>query len=156
MTITNHLLAGTLIGLAVSQPELAIVLAYSSHFAMDAIPHFGYPGGNSFATAIKENSKHKLSYVVAILTVITFVALLGFIIDKHRYFALIVGLVAVIPDAFLVFNYWFYERKGKEMKGPIAYLNLEFHGKIQFERPWGVITESVATVLLFLLLLRNI
>jgi hypothetical protein len=156
MTITNHLLAGTLIGLTVSQPELAIVLAYSSHFAMDAIPHYGYPGGHDFTSSIIEQKKHKLTYPVVLLTTITFIALLIFIMHKHQYFALIAGLVAVIPDGFLVFNYYFYERKKKEMKGLLAYLNLKFHGKIQFERPWGVITEVVVATGLFVLLLRYI
>lgn len=156
MTITNHLLAGTLIGLTVSQPELAIVLAYSSHFAMDAIPHYGYPGGHDFISSIIEQRKHKLTYPIVILTTITFIALLVFIIYKHQYFALIAGLVAVLPDGFLVYNHYFYERREKEMKGPLAYLNLKFHGRIQFERPWGVITEAIAAIGLFVLLLRYI
>ena len=41
MTATNHGLAGALIGLAVTQPELALPLAFASHFALDAVPHFG-------------------------------------------------------------------------------------------------------------------
>lgn len=41
MTATNHALSGALIGLAVTQPAIALPLAFASHFVLDAIPHFG-------------------------------------------------------------------------------------------------------------------
>ncbi len=41
MTSTNHVLTGAAIALAVKQPALAIPLALASHFALDALPHFG-------------------------------------------------------------------------------------------------------------------
>ena len=44
MTATNHAITGALIGLAVSNPALAVPLAFISHFALDAIPHYDSPG----------------------------------------------------------------------------------------------------------------
>ena len=64
MTITNHLLAGSLIGLTVAQPALAIALAFASHFVMDALPHFGYAGQKGYSEVLK----HRLTYVVAAFT----------------------------------------------------------------------------------------
>src|SRR5438270_5495542 len=49
MTATNHAITGAAIALAVKKPELAIPLAFISHFALDAIPHYNPPG------AIREN-----------------------------------------------------------------------------------------------------
>ena len=40
MTATNHALTGVVIAIAVKRPELAIPIAFLSHFATDAIPHF--------------------------------------------------------------------------------------------------------------------
>jgi hypothetical protein len=41
MTATNHALSGALIGLAITQPMVALPLALASHFVLDAVPHFG-------------------------------------------------------------------------------------------------------------------
>ncbi|MDO9380667.1 MAG: hypothetical protein Q7T56_17620 [Nocardioidaceae bacterium] len=41
MLITNHVLAGALIGTAVRRPGAAFVVGVASHFAMDVVPHWG-------------------------------------------------------------------------------------------------------------------
>ncbi len=40
MTATNHALTGTVIGLAVAQPLIALPAAFLSHFVCDALPHY--------------------------------------------------------------------------------------------------------------------
>jgi hypothetical protein len=42
--VSNHVLAGALIGAAVRRPGRAFVVATASHLAMDAIPHWGEDG----------------------------------------------------------------------------------------------------------------
>jgi len=58
MTITNHILAGAIIGAVIKEPALALPIAFASHFVMDALPHFGYEGNKGYGEALK----HKLSY----------------------------------------------------------------------------------------------
>jgi hypothetical protein len=41
MLITNHVLAGALIGAAVRRPVPAFVLGVASHFVLDTVPHWG-------------------------------------------------------------------------------------------------------------------
>ena len=41
MLVTNHVLAGAALGRAVHRPVPAFLLGIASHFAMDAIPHYG-------------------------------------------------------------------------------------------------------------------
>lgn len=41
MLVTNHVLSGALIGAAVRRPLPAAVLGMASHFALDALPHWG-------------------------------------------------------------------------------------------------------------------
>ncbi len=41
MLVTNHVLAGALIGNASSGPVSAFVLGVASHFVMDSVPHWG-------------------------------------------------------------------------------------------------------------------
>jgi len=40
VTAPNHALTGALIGLTITNPALALPLAFLSHFACDAIPHY--------------------------------------------------------------------------------------------------------------------
>ena len=40
MTAPNHALTGALIGLTISNPALALPLAFLSHLVCDAIPHY--------------------------------------------------------------------------------------------------------------------
>jgi hypothetical protein len=42
MTGFNHGLTGAVIAIAVKRPELAVPLAFLSHFVQDAIPHWDY------------------------------------------------------------------------------------------------------------------
>ena len=44
MLVTNHVLAGALIGNASRGPASAFALGVASHFAMDAVPHWGRAG----------------------------------------------------------------------------------------------------------------
>lgn len=48
MTATNHALTGAVIALAIKRPEFAIPLAFLSHFAVDAIPHYNPAGVKGF------------------------------------------------------------------------------------------------------------
>ncbi len=46
MLVTNHVLAGAVIGTALRRrPALAFGLGVASHLAMDALPHWGLPRG---------------------------------------------------------------------------------------------------------------
>jgi hypothetical protein len=41
LLVTNHVLSGALIGATVRKPALAFALGVASHFALDAVPHWG-------------------------------------------------------------------------------------------------------------------
>ncbi len=48
MLITNHVVAGAVIGAFVPRPATAFGLGVASHFAMDAMPHWGHPDHSTF------------------------------------------------------------------------------------------------------------
>ncbi len=151
MTITNHVVAGAVIGIAVGQPIVAIVLAFASHFLMDALPHFGYAGNKGFTEVLK----HRLSYAVGIITLISTIAVIVLLAINGAWFAILTGIVAASPDAVGWYNYVAFEKKGNSAKSGLALLHVKYHRRIQmFERPWGIYIEIVAFVLLSLLLLR--
>jgi hypothetical protein len=41
MLVTNHVLSGVVIGAAAQRPVAAFALGVASHFALDAVPHWG-------------------------------------------------------------------------------------------------------------------
>jgi hypothetical protein len=41
MLVTNHVLSGVVIGAAARRPAAAFALGVASHFALDAVPHWG-------------------------------------------------------------------------------------------------------------------
>lgn len=41
MLVTNHVLSGALIGAVTRRPETAFAAGVASHFALDAVPHWG-------------------------------------------------------------------------------------------------------------------
>lgn len=149
MTITNHILTGAIIGLVVSNPVAAIVLAFASHFVLDALPHFGYAGRKGYAEALR----HKLSYGVAIATAITTAAILVFLALHGEWFAIFTGLIAASPDAVGVYNWLGYEKHNKPQPTWLKLTHVKFHRAIQrCERPWGVIVEIAVFVALCLML----
>lgn len=149
MLITNHVLAGSVIGLTVKEPTLAIIVAFLSHFLMDALPHFGYPGRKGYPEALK----HRLSYIVGFVTFFSTLLLILFLITSNMWFALICGIVAASPDFAGWYNYAIYERKGDLAKGILKLFHVQFHRAIQkFERPWGIYIEGLVFVILLSML----
>lgn len=143
MTITNHILAGSIIGLAVTNPVLAVALALASHFVMDALPHFGYAGRKGYSEVLK----HKLSYVIAIATLVTSLTVILFLALNGKWFAIFTGLVAASPDAVGLYNWLGYEKHGKKATGWLELVHVKFHRAIQWcERPWGVVVELIVFV----------
>lgn len=157
MTITNHILAGSIIGAVIPNQAVAIGLAFTSHFAMDIIPHFGYSGNKGYSTVLQ----HKFSYFVGWLTLITTILVLSFLIYYHQWFPLFTGIIAALPDAFGLYNWLAYEKYGKHAKGFLRLFHVVFHRKIQWcERPWGIIIEGIVTtllsIILYLIILKRI
>lgn len=72
MTATNHGLAGALIGLAVTQPAIALPLAFASHFALDSVPHFGI---QFYESEKKKKLFHRYLLVDALLLSILIISL---------------------------------------------------------------------------------
>ncbi len=154
MSIANHLLAGSVIGLLIHKPLLAVVLAFASHFAMDALPHFGYTGNNKFFNAAKGIVIPKVMYAYVLASALAFVAIVISLILSQSYFVLVVGLAAVLPDAVTTLHYLAFEKKGRQLTGSFMWLTLKFHRDIQYERPWGIFAEIITFCALLLFFLK--
>lgn len=135
MTVSNHVLVGSAIALAVHQPILALPLAFGSHFALDALPHFGYPG-----QGYGEMFRHRLFYIAEGLDLAGLVLLI-LTINFTAPTTLVAAMLAVSPDLEWPYRYFLYERRG--WRPPSTPLT-KFHQQIQWgERPWGIAIEAV-------------
>ena len=132
MTGFNHTLAGCVIAV-MSPAPLAPLLAFSSHFVLDALPHFG-------RSARFRPYTREFKWLLVFDALLCFISLgLAIWVFPALWWLLIIcALTATLPDFLWLFN------------GKIAWLNgfYKFAGDIQWgERPWGWILELVYAVL---------
>lgn len=125
MTATNHVLTGALIGLAVHEPVVAIILAFVSHFVLDSLPHFG----------AKNHTTKEFQVLLFCDMICATSVLLFLLVVRPDYWALafFAGIAASSPDLMWLGN-WLREMKKQPRK---AYKTVftKFHSGIQrFEK----------------------
>jgi hypothetical protein len=135
MRAINHALTGSIIGLAVGKPVLALPLALVSHFVCDVIPHYG--AGLSEAQTLRSKWFRNLIYIDAVLCV-GLVVVLAVSRPAHWPLAVACAFAATAPDLLSV-NRYIRIRQHRPWQGN-AYSR--FASRIQwFERPIGVVVE---------------
>lgn len=135
MTGSNHVVTGALVAAVVHQPQLAIPLAFLSHFVLDALPHYGDNSDHSWLRTHFD----KVLIVDACITT-AFLVTLAMTQPAHWLLMIICGLVAVSPDI-LWLPYYIADRKGNPKEhGPVSRL---FKWIQWGERPWGIYIEFV-------------
>lgn len=143
MTATNHALTGSLIGLIVGSPWLAIPLAFGSHFVLDAIPHFG-------VSDTKLNSRLFTLYLVldALLVLALFTCIA--VLQPTSWVAAFCGAIAATSPDLMWLPDYVRAHKGKAL-AKHRHIVL-FHKNIQwFERPIGVFVEVAWSIGLVIL-----
>ncbi len=137
MRAINHALTGTVIGLAISEPAIALPVAFLSHYVCDAIPHYG--GNGSEQEEINSRSFRILLVVDALLCA-ALVALLA-LYRPHRWLqAALCAFLAASPDLFSIPRYRSL-RKHKSFR-PNLYERLAKNLQ-WFEHPIGAVVEVV-------------
>jgi len=137
---------GAAIALVIRQPILAIPLACLSHFALDALPHFGYDGAG-----FNELLKHRRTWIVESVNIVG-VPLLIYLLWGQSLWLYAAAFAAILPDLMWVYHYFRYENKGLN---PPSSRIIRFHYKIQwFERPSGIVAEFIFLILLVFLVVK--
>jgi len=145
MRAINHALTGTVIGLVVKEPAVAIPIALVSHWICDAIPHYG--SGISEKHAMESNAFERLLYIDTILCFLL-VLVLAILQPNHWVLASFCAFVAASPDL-LSFNRWRLMRQG--LKSKLTPYGKFAKGIQWFERPIGGVVElawAIAAVIL--------
>lgn len=137
MRAINHALTGAVIGLAVPTPVIAMPLAILSHYACDAIPHYG-PAENT--GKYLRSRRFAIGLLLDAVACGLLVLLLGIASPAHWWLAAICAFLAALPDvAFL--PGWIRTRRGQPFASGASW-HTRFASRIQwFERPIGGLVE---------------
>lgn len=139
MTATNHAVTGAVIALAVKRPELAVPLAFISHFVLDATPHFGIHEDD----VLKRNVHWLFRCVMTCDVILAVAAFIILPIVGHHTVAwgwIVASMAAAfLPDLVWIFRY-LEEIRTKISRPHGRYAR--FHQYIQWsETPVGLIVE---------------
>lgn len=162
MTATNHALIGAAIALSVKRPELAIPLAFVSHFAADLIPHYNPPGSNrstfknhaeSWSRKMRKTSFRFIFTIDMTLLVLLLIVLPFMAPSSVSPLTLFLSMIAAISPDFLggiqYLSKIFFGMKFKNGRFTNFHISLQW-----MERPWGIYVELVWFVLIGLLIHR--
>lgn len=155
MTATNHALTGALIGCMIGNPWVAVPVAFTSHFVLDAIPHYG-AGAASLDKYLRSKGFAVMLSVDALLCV-ALVAVLAVTHPAHWLLAAICAFIATSPDLAWLPGY-VRTKAGKHFRTKRQNAVLKFAAVIQwFEKPIGGVVElawAAAVVTLLIAYLR--
>lgn len=128
MTATNHALTGAVIGLTISQPWLALPIAFISHFICDSLPHFGP------ASYEERVNKKKIFHRILFFDSIILATVMGLLVWSGAGLLVFSCLfLAGSPDIVWAYRYIFKEDFGKKPFPPMNGLS-RFHSRIQWSQ----------------------
>ena len=135
MTATNHVVTGMLVATFINNPLIALPVALASHFALDAIPHFGFP---------TISKKFVIFYSADIGFAASILAATLLLQPAGVWLLLVCGITAASPDLMWL-HYLVVKREQFNKKWPAI---VRFHSKIQTERLRYIVVEA-AWLLIF-------
>lgn len=150
MTGFNHASSGAIIGLAVTNPIVALPLVFGLHLALDSLPHYGEKNDI-------ESVNERRWLIVTLSDGVLTLGFLGFLAFTGQWWLLVVSLVAISPDTPFIIEVIADRIFGIETNLQNRGSFTKFHSRIQtLERPWGWALEIIyaaifATTLLSLL-----
>ncbi len=146
MILLVHLIFGAAIGSIVGNIPLALILAFLSHYFLDALPHTEYDIEN----VEKKQWQKAVPGILKILldTLIGF--LLIFLFSKNSLIIYICAIASATPDSFTVLN-WVFKNKILETH---AVLNTKVHF-LKFKKIpnfWRILSQFTIVIISILLL----
>ncbi|EKE00230.1 MAG: hypothetical protein ACD_22C00072G0013 [uncultured bacterium] len=154
MLLTPHTLVGVALGMAISNPILAIPASFASHFIGDLVPHWDFYSKTTKEQRIRGWRPLALMFDLGIGIAVGVTATLYALWVLHdqnmalRIFAC--GVAAVLPDVLEAPHIYMHE--DWEFLKPLYRLQ----SRLQFQAPlpWGLLTQAVVMVVSFLTIVR--
>lgn len=146
MTATSHVVTGMLLASVIHQPEIALPLAFASHFVLDSLPHFGISTKNTrvFLPILGSDM-----FLAALLLLVV-----AGLQPAHWPIIVAAGIVAASPDLMWLPRFINDLRRKRNKK----YRWFEkFHGSIQWSQTSrGIIVEVLWVVPMLWLLVHHL
>ena len=142
MLVTSHLLVGAVIGSLFSSWPPVVVIAFFSHFVLDAIPH---TESSTFRPIAERSSIKKIDYLIALIDFIFGFLILGLIFfRKGDYFLPFLGAIfAIVPDLDnLSFLYRYFQNLPIFKQLYQVHIFLHFDLKTKYW-PIGIVTQLI-------------
>jgi len=141
MILLAHLIFGALIGQKISNPFLAVILAFLGHYFLDVLPHTEYSIENiekkQWRRALPDALRVVLDFCLGILLISLF--------SKNQPIIYMCAFAAVLPDGFTLLNR-LLPNKASEAHG-------KFHQKTHFLKHkkisvfWRVASQVVVVLI---------
>lgn len=142
MTATNHAITAANMAL-VAQAWWILPIALLSHFALDALPHYGEPTPEARAVRFKTI----LAVDAMMLVLLTWLVVAT--TSQYKWLVLASMFFAMLPDSVWAYRMYRERKEGTlPMRNPIT----NFHAHIQWgERSWGWLIEIGWFVLMLII-----
>lgn len=143
MTATGHAIIGTVIAVKIGNPQLAVPLAFASHIAADAFPHWD-EGTNG-----KKKSKEKLIkeavFDVLLGFAISYLIILVLFPQTSLLYAFLIILASQSLD-WITAPYYFFGIKPFKI-----FYKFQKTFDNRMDKPWGIINQVAILALIVIL-----
>lgn len=148
MLITPHFLTGMAIATAVPEIAPAALIAITSHFVLDAIPHYDTIGGNHV---------NKANVILNIADTVLALLLFWWLVppDKVGYLFLI-AIMAILPDIFAIPGLIWSEYYKLPIISKLHYWHTQVlqYDRLRVNYFWGIFSQIIVTVIMLWLIVR--
>jgi hypothetical protein len=150
MILLVHLLFGALIGQKISNPFLAVILAYFSHYFLDVFPHVEYSIENITNKQWRKARPDILMVILDFLLGIFLILLFSNPPAGGQPIIYICAFFAILPDGFAVLSHFFSNK--------IFEAHNNFHKKIHFYKHkkisnfWRIASQAAIIIIVIVLL----
>lgn len=134
MTALNHAVTGSIIGFILSNPFLALIFAFLSHFILDMIPHFGNKSNKNWI----KTKTFRYFLIIDIFLTIDYGLLILFIHPDHYILSFWCAFIATSPDLAYLKGFIYSLRNKVYKPGRIVQLFAKIQ---QSESYYGIIIE---------------
>lgn len=149
MIATPHIFFGAALGNVIGNPYLTAIIAFITHYLLDAIPHYQPKPVKGFKEGNLRGMDKKDWILKSIEPTLGITAVCGFMFTDSNPLPLVIGaFFGFLPD-FLWFLEWKYGIR--TLPFPIPQWEHKFHKHVSFIR--GIVPQVIVTILAILYLI---
>ena len=148
MLITPHFLTGMAIASVVPEVAPAALMAITSHFVLDAIPHYDTIGGNHV---------NKANIILNIADVVLALLLFWWLVPLDRAgYLFLIALIAILPDIFAIPGLIWPGYYKLPVINKLHYWHTQIlqYDRLHVNYFWGIFPQIIVTLLMLWLILN--